>query len=83
MDENQTAGVAPDEALTPAQAADERVDATVTVPAKHATLIERAAALLREAESDITDNVEAGIAYLEQLWKDRVADNNAVKREGE
>lgn len=67
--------VDPTTALTPAQAATEHVAVLTSVPAKHQSTIERVAALLRDAEQDIVDNVEAGIAYLEQLWKDRNAAN--------
>ena len=45
--------------------------ANVEVPAQHHSLVTRMVELLKNAESDIVDNVEAGINYLESLWKER------------
>lgn len=45
--------------------------AQVEVPAQHHSLVTRLVELLKNAETDIVDNVEAGINYLESLWKER------------
>lgn len=53
------------------QAASDEAPATVSidVPAQHQSLLERAAALLEKADSWIVDNIEAGIAHFEGLFK--------------
>lgn len=42
---------------------------TVTVPAEHADLLQRAIALLEKGETYVKDNIEEGIAMLEGLFK--------------
>lgn len=41
---------------------------TVTVPAEHADLLQRAIALLEKGEQYVKDNIEAGVAMLEGLF---------------
>lgn len=42
---------------------------TVTVPAEHADLLQRAIALLEKGEQYVKDNIEAGVTMLEGLFK--------------
>lgn len=42
---------------------------TVTVPAEHADLLQRAVALLEKGEQWVKDNIEAGVTTLENMFK--------------
>lgn len=63
--------VAAAEGVSPVEAA---ATVTLDVPAEHASLLQRALALLERGESYIKDNIEAGITHFEALFKDD--DNN-------
>jgi hypothetical protein len=51
----------------------DQAPATVTVeaPAEHEDLMTRIAALLKDAEADIVDNMKAGFEWIENMWKER------------
>ncbi len=52
---------------------------TLEVPAEHESLLKRALALLERDEAWVKDNIEAGIAHFENIFKESDASTSAAQ----